>query len=267
MEICIIGGGNMGYAFARALLSERVITPPHLTIVEKVLARADWLRNDLGCKVSTEVGESIRSSSTLILAVKPQDFSTTAAELISYLKPETVILSVLAGVKLNRLSKELNGHSRIVRSMPNLGAELQLSMTVFVSSAALNQEEHALARRIFDSAGLSLEVTEEALIDAATAVSATGPGLVFYFLEQMLLAATELGFTKEQGKLLLTQSYRAAIELWAKSDLSPEAWRAKVTSKAGTTEAAMNVFEAGKVGESIRKGVVQACIRSRELSK
>ncbi len=266
MKVALIGGGNMGFAFAQSIISKKVINPGSLVIAEREAEKRELIQRATGCLVTEAPNELIRNCSIIVLAVKPQDFHSAAQALHTWIQHDQVILSFMAGVTLERLSNELGSPPYLVRSMPNLPFQIGIGMTVYITSPDLPDDRRSDAEILLNACGDSLQVFNEDLLNSATAVSGSGPGYVFYLIEQFLKSAAALGFSKEESKLLVEKTLRGSIELWSKSEHSANELRAMVTSRGGTTAAAVEVFEAGRLGEVFQHGLTRARDRSRELS-
>ena len=266
-SIAIVGGGNMGGAFARALLKANIVTAKDLLLIEKNQDKCEVLSAALGTTILASIDTNISSASTVILAVKPQDAEATCIELAHYLKPEQLIISVMVGMSIQYLQRNLNAHTKIVRSMPNIAAQIGRSITVYVEHAGLSAHEKARTKELIDAMGSSIKVEDENMIDAAIALSATGPGYIYYLVEHTFKICQELGFNNEASKLLIGETVGGTMELWRQSSLSPTQLKSSVVSENGTTAAAFKVFEELGLKQIWHKGILRALERARELSK
>jgi len=266
MKIAIIGGGNMGASFAKCILAKGILDPGDLLVVEHDEARRRILE-ERGCRAEREPGPSLGDYGIILLAVKPQSMESACRECVPHLAPETLVISIMAGITLDVLSSSLGGHTRLVRCMPNMPAQIGMGMSVFVPYPDLDEEDCETASRLFRAVGASLRVESESLIDAATALSGSGPAYVFYVIEHMLSAATTLGFSEREAKLLLQHTLQGSVNMWAQSERSAQELREMVTSKGGTTAAALEVFERVKLGAGIEEGIVAAQKRAEALGR
>ncbi len=266
MKVTVLGGGNMGAAFARALSAKGIVAKGDLFVVESNSERRNTLQGALDCVLSENLAAVHAQCTAVLLAVKPQDAEVACAALRNFLRPEQLVISIMAGVPLARLSTLLNNHTLLVRSMPNLPGVIAQGMTVYATHPALTERDLALAEKLLNALGAALWVRDEDLIDAATAISGTGPAYIYYFLEHMLRASEELGFSRSESELLLENVFHGAVNLWKKGIDSPEKLRAMVTSPGGTTAAAVKVFDEGKLGETLKSGIRAAHARSKSLS-
>jgi pyrroline-5-carboxylate reductase len=162
------------------------------------------------------------------------------------------------------MEREL-GCSKIVRSMPNIPTQIGKGMTVFTATTSVDRKELFILQNLINTTGKSIYVENEKLIDAATAISGSGPAYVFYFMNAMIKAAEELGFTPSEAELLVNQTFMGSVDIQNSSALTNEEWIKKVASKGGTTEQALNVFNQNKVKETIIEAVNAANNRALEL--
>jgi pyrroline-5-carboxylate reductase len=266
MKILIVGGGNMGLTFARSFLATHIVTPDNMFILEKSIEKAEELK---GLNIGSVYGEPdqfVKEADLIILAVKPQDTDELFTKIKSYVDPQQVVLSIMAGVKIETIAHQL-GTRKIVRSMPNLPAQIGVGMTVYTSSPEITRVELVTVQNLLNATGKAIYVEDEAMIDAATAVSGSGPAYVFYFMQHMMQAAERMGFSKAEAEMLSYETFRGAIELFNKYDFSCDEWIRKVSSKGGTTEAAIQTMTNLDTGEGFMKGIQAALTRAEELSK
>lgn len=266
MKILIIGGGNMGATFAESFLSAHIIRPNDLTILENTPARADYLRKQLHAIVEEKPGDYIRESDLLVLAVKPQDAPELYRLIRPHLNSNKLVLSIMAGVRMDTIEAGL-GIAKIVRSMPNLPAQVGMGMTAFTARPDVTRQELIAVQNLLSTTGRAIYFEDENMIDAATAVSGSGPAYVFFYMQAMINAAMDLGFNESQAELLVWQTFSGAMHLHNKNNLSCNEWIERVASKGGTTEAAVNVFKEGKLSETIEKGIYAAFKRAVELGQ
>jgi pyrroline-5-carboxylate reductase len=264
MKILVIGGGNMGLTFAKSFLATHIVVAEDMYVLEKSLEKAEELKSQNVGTIFGEPGDYIKESDLIILAVKPQDATELFSRIKPYIDPQQVILSIMAGVKIDKIVDGL-GTKKVVRAMPNLPAQIGVGMTVFTSSNDVTRIELVTVQNLINSTGKAVYVEKEEMIDAATAISGSGPAYVFYFMQGLIEAAENMGFSKAESELLSYQTFRGAIELFNKFDFSCQEWISKVMSKGGTTEAAFNVFNSEETKEGFKKGVHRALERAVEL--
>lgn len=266
MNILVIGGGNMGKTLAQSILQSNIVTTKELFIFEKDEEKVIELNNEqLGTAFST-INEHFEQADLYILAVKPQDAAQLYPSLAPYMNSNKMILSIMAGIKMYDI-KRGTGATKVIRAMPNLPSQVGKGTTGYIVSKDLNEQDKNIIHTILSSIGIALEVKEEDKIDAITAVSGSGPAYVYYFMDAMIQAAIQLGFDKDEAMRLVTQTFEGSIQLLKDNDLSCQEWIQRVSSKGGTTEAALSVFDQSNVKNLIGKGVLRAENRSKELSQ
>lgn len=266
MQILIIGGGNMGKTYAKSFLNAHIVTSDQLSILEKSEEKAIELgKLELGQVFGTP-GDYIKEADLIVLAVKPQDVSLLFKSVKPYIDNQQVFLSIMAGVDISTISAHL-GAVKIIRAMPNLPAQIGKGMTVFTSSAEVTRIELVTVQNLLNATGKTLYVEDEKSIDAATAVSGSGPAYVFYFMKVMIDTAIEMGFNRSEAELLSIQTFAGAVDLYNKFNFSCEEWIGKVASRGGTTEAALSTFDKTSVSSDINEGMYAAFKRAIELSK
>ena len=266
MKILIIGGGNMGQSFAKSFINNFITDVENFAVLEKDSSKFEALEK-IGIKhIYQSPTEKIAEADLVVLAVKPQAFSGLAAEIKDFISPEQVVLSIMAGVSIDKIKQHL-GLEKIIRAMPNIAAQIGEGMSVFTSSDAVTRIELVTVQNLLESTGKNLYVANEDLIDAGTAVSGSGPAYVLYFMEAMMQAGIELGFTKPQAEMLTYQTFKGIVEFFQNS---PDDYRQlidKIASKGGTTEAAIRFLDENKTNELIQKAVSKAYQRAKELGK
>lgn len=264
MKILIIGGGNMGLTYAKSFLRSHIVDSDNMIILEKSLKKAENLRS---LNIGTVYGSPntyITKSDIIILAVKPQDIAKVFDDIRPYIDPQQVVLSIMAGVTIEQIQFGLRNR-KVIRAMPNLPAVVGMGMCVFYASSEVTRIELVTVQNLLSSTGKTIYVEEESAIDAATAISGSGPAYVFYFMQTLIDTARKMGFGQSQAELMTYQTFRGAIELYSKHDFSCNEWIQKVSSKGGTTEAAFRIFEENAVAEGFTKGIFAAKQRAEEL--
>ena len=221
------------------------------------------LQQQFGVRAMAAVGGEIAEDAVL-LAVKPQQMPAVAKDLSTGLRGQLVI-SIAAGIRTADLARWLGGHARIVRAMPNTPALIRSGVSGLFAAAAVNQTDRDRAQSILGAVGGVVWVQREYDIDVVTAVSGSGPAYIFYFIEALEQAAVELGLNGAQAHELAVQTFVGAAKLAAGSNEPAAVLRARVTSKAGTTEAALKTMEANDIKHKIGEAVRAAASRSREL--
>lgn len=203
----------------------------------------------------------------VVLAVKPQKFAEATAEAKRFIGPDTRVLSVMAGVTMNALTKEL-GAERVIRAMPNMPGMIGEGVTAYVCSQACTAEDRQLVEQLLAPLGSIEPLAAERLLDVVTAVSGSGPAYVFILAEVLAAAAEQEGLDKEVAMRLASRTVAGAGALMLKTGETPNVLRRQVTSPGGTTEAALDVLGAADgLGPLLRRAVSAAAQRSRDLGK
>ncbi len=264
MKVLIIGYGNMGKTYANSFISSRFIKPEDIFVLvrnDQYLTSENGIpKSNFSANASNEIGDF----DIVILAVKPQDFGTLAQAIKPFLKDAQIIFSVMAGITTATIEKQLTC-TKIVRSMPNIPTQIGMGMTVFTASVTVDRKELFIIQNLINTTGKSVYVENEKLIDAATAISGSGPAYVFYFMQSMIQAAVDLGFNESEAELLVNQTFMGSVAIQNSYSLSNQEWIAKVASKGGTTESALSVFEEGGLEKTIINAVKAANDRALEL--
>lgn len=254
----------MGKTYARSLLRAHLVQPEDLMVLERSPEQAEKLRGENIGIIHTEPAQCLNVADLIILAVKPQDSAALFATLRPTTDPQQVYLSIMAGVTIKTIQEGL-GVEKVIRAMPNLPAQIGLGMTSYTASDAVTRIELVLVQNLLNTTGKAIYVGDEHAIDATTAISGSGPAYVLYFMQAMIDVAAEMGFSASQAELLVAQTFRGAVELQMKNDLTCADWIQRVSSKGGTTEAAMKTFRATSVYEDIKSGARAALRRAEEL--
>ena len=263
MKIAFLGGGNMASALIGGLIAKGH-DASRISVVELSPAAREKLGARYPVRVTTAPDDAMKGADTLVLAVKPQDMKHALASLGSEVR-SALVISVAAGIKLETLSRWLGGHRKIVRCMPNTPGLIGAGITGLFASAEVSSAEKQKAEGILRTVGEVVWLAEERLIDPVTAVSASGPAYVFWFIEQLAAAAVKLGIPQDDAMKLAKQTVLGAARLAVSSEKDPSQLRKDVTSKGGTTEAALNVFEDEKLAERFIRAVEAASRRGAEL--
>jgi pyrroline-5-carboxylate reductase len=267
MRILIAGYGNMGRTYAHSFIASRFIQANQLLLLNRhVVDFTETNKNIRPENFHSLPGEYISTCDILLIAVKPQDFSALAAQIKPFVNPEQIVFSIMAGITTATITQELNCF-KVVRAMPNLPAQIGMGMTVFTSTPAIDKKELFIMQNLINTTGKSVYLESENMIDAATAISGSGPAYVYYFMQAMIEAGVSMGFTPSQAELLVNQTFMGAVHLHNQSDLTCGEWIQKVASKGGTTEAALSVFKNHQLAHKTAEGLQAALTRARELGK
>jgi pyrroline-5-carboxylate reductase len=265
-QISFIGGGVMAEAMVQGLLSRKLVSPSEITISEPRKGRREELKAKYGVLITDRNVNAVASSEIVVLCVKPQDMDDVLAELKGHLKEGQLIISIVAGARLNTISEGL-GHDAIVRVMPNTPAQYGEGMSVWTATATVTPAQLESSKQILEAFGKQLFMHDEKFLDMATAVSGTGPTYVFLVMEAMIDAAVHLGFPRHIAYELVTETMRGSIIYAIKSGKHPAELRNLVTSPGGTSAAALYQLEKGGLRTVISKAIWAAYERSRSLGE
>lgn len=267
IKIGIIGAGTMGGIFIKRLLESGTIAKNQIFINDKFLEKANALASLYKTKAVDNKQKLIEISDILILAIKPQDFKELAEEIKNSVnKKKILIISIMAGVDVKSIQKLLHCNI-VVRAMPNTPSQVGKGMTVWLASLETSKDNERMAEIILQALGQTIKVNQERYLDMATAVSGSGPAYVFLFQELFIKAAKKLGLPQNLAEKLVLKTTEGAVELQRQSQINPEILRKKVTSKGGTTEQALRIFENQELSKTFQLAVKAAFDRSRELKK
>jgi pyrroline-5-carboxylate reductase len=266
MKIAIIGCGNMGMAFANSFIQYNLVQKEDLLLIEKNQERGAVLQEQKAGVVVDTISEKISGVDLVILSVKPQDYASVSSELASLLQPNQIVLSIMAGIPISKLQMSLS-HDLIVRAMPNTPALLGMGMTAFAAASAVGLADIRKVENLINSTGRAVFLEDEALIDAVTGLSGSGPAYFFYLIKSMIDAGVAMGFDPAMSALLVKQTMLGSYHLMQTSDKSLDELIQAVASKGGTTEAALRTFAETQVGAGLQKGIFAARDRAVELAK
>lgn len=262
--IAFIGGGNMASAIIGGLISQGAL-PQQLRVVEPWEEARARLHSQFGVQALAGAGQALEDAEWVVWAVKPQTFAQAAAACRPWVQDATH-LSVAAGISTISIEQWL-GSSRIVRAMPNTPALIGKGVTALYARDAVQESRRLQCERMLASTGATLWLTEEAQLDAVTALSGSGPAYFFYFLEAMALAGQQLGLSAEQALSLAIGTCIGAGELARVSGEPPAVLRERVTSKGGTTYAALSALEDARVKDHFIAAMHAAHRRAQELGR
>lgn len=265
MKIVFLGGGNMANALIGGMVKQG-FAAADINVIELSADARTKLSETYGvnCHASAEAAPA--EPDILVLAVKPQQMKEAVAPLVGKLG-NALVISIAAGLDMAALSRWLGGHRRIVRCMPNTPALIGAGITGLCALPEVSADQRAAADRVLRAVGTTVWIEDEAKIDGVTAISGSGPAYVFLFIEALQQAAAELGFTPEQGRQLAIETVQGAAALAAQSSEPASTLRERVTSKGGTTEAALRVMAEKGVKDGIIAGCHAAAARGQELGK
>lgn len=267
MKLVFIGGGNMAGAMIGGLTKAQSAFAIH--VIERDRARRQQLQDDFDVTVADHIGSELSDAQVIVLAVKPNDLQGVCEALrplLAQVAQQPMLLSIAAGISSDCLATWC-GSQAVVRAMPNTPALVGQGMTGLYARAAVTPEQRQQATNIIAATGHAIWLDDEAKMDAVTAISGSGPAYVFYFLEALQQAATRVGLTEAQGRQLALQTFVGATQLAAQSSEPVSVLRDRVTSKGGTTAAAIAYMADHQLPDIIMGAALAAQARSQEMAK
>lgn len=266
-QLGVIGAGNMAEAILGGVIRGKLLNASEIVASDVSAARLQKLSADLGISV-TENNQVPAACPHVLLAVKPQMMAHVLAEAAPHVPADAVVISIAAGVKCETIDRLLGGKGRIIRVMPNTPMLVGAGVSALVRGPRASAEDMAWAKELFArNQAAAVEVAQESMMDAVTAVSGSGPAYFFYLVEAMVDAGIAEGLPREVSLELARQTCLGAGKLLVETLEHPEILRARVTSPNGTTQRAIETKESHGVKGKIIEAVRAAAARSRELGK
>ena len=264
--IAFLGAGNMAGALIKGLLHAKACEPSEIFAVDVRADRLAQLEEAHGVRTGRDLAEATAWADVVVLATKPQVFDRVLPIVGAAMKPEKLVVSIAAGVPIESIEARMPSGSRVVRTMPNTPALVDAGATAIAPGTHATDEDVALARRIFDSVGLSV-VLEESLLDAVTGLSGSGPAYIFLIIEALADAGVKVGLHRDSAQLLAAQTVLGAAKLLIETGEHPGRLKDMVTSPGGTAIAGLHTLEAGGLRTTLINAVETATGRSRELGE
>ncbi len=264
MKIAFIGGGVMGEAMIKGLLTKGLSPPSDIIASDISASRLETLRTMYHIGVSEDYGIAIKGSDVIVLAVKPQNLAGLMPELEGRFTRGQLILSIIAGAAIATIARGL-GHRSVVRAMPNIPAQIGEGMSVWTASSGVSRRQKGMARSILGALGRELYVLDEKYIDMATAVSGSGPAYIFLVIEALVDAAVGIGLPSEMAEELVLETVFGAARLAQETGKHPKELRDMVTSLGGATAEGLSKLEEGGLRALLGRAVVAAHERAKEL--
>jgi len=264
VKIAFIGAGVMGGTMIEGLIDQGLVKPDQVVAADPHEARGQELVARLGIHYTTENTAAAEQASVLVLSVKPQQLERALHEIRGRVDSLPLVLSIVAGIKIRDIAEDLH-NSRIVRAMPNTPGQIGLGVSVWTATYEVEDLQKKQAKAILGALGDDLYVDDERYLDMATALSGSGPGFVFMFIEAMIDAGVRMGFSRSHSEKLVLRTFQGSIEYAVQSKTHPAILRNQVTSPGGTTAAGL--FEMERLGfrTAVAEAVWAAYQRSMEL--
>jgi len=265
MKVGVIGYGNMGSAIVDGWLSNKVCKPSDLLIFERSEEKIKKLNED-GVQTSIDDYSLLKNLDVLLLAIKPQDLENVLNDIKENINKKTIIISVIAGVQIEKYENIL-GDVKIVRTMPNTPTQIGMGTVGWTINEFMTEKDKKNIEIFIQSMGHDVYLSDESKINAVAAISGSGPAYIFYFMEAMFEAGCEIGLTPQEATDLTLSTFVGSSMMVHELGESPAELRAKVTSKKGSTEAAINVFDKYELKKIILEAAQANCKRGEELNK
>lgn len=266
MKLLVIGAGNMGLTYAEGMASSSLLNRRKLMIYDISPEKIITLKEMKVFDVYEKIEDCLPYADVVFIAVKPYHSEELFEKIKHMVNDEQIFVSLMAGVTIDTIQQGL-GVKKVVRTMPNLPAQVGKGVTSYTESKEVSRVELLMIRNLLDTTGESIKVKNENFIDASTGISGSGPAYVFYFMQSMLEAALKMGFSPNDSKVLVSQTFEGAVELFNRNDISPSLWMDRVASKGGTTRAALDSMDDNNVKELIKDAAYAAFDRAVELGK
>lgn len=264
MKIAFIGGGNMATALIGGLLSPANSTHT-IRVVDPGPGVKERLERQWPVNCFTQASAAIKGMDAVVLAVKPQVLPVVLQQISQLLSPGQLVISIVAGIPISQILAQLDGSPPVIRTMPNTPALIGLGMTGLYAQENCSIEQRDCAQQLMQAAGEVVWLEDENLLDVVTAVSGSGPAYIYYLTEAMRNAGTRLGLPVEVATKLALQTAYGASTMAVQSDMDLEELRRRVTSKGGTTQAALEKLEAGGFESLVYSAIQAATQRGQEL--
>ncbi len=268
MRVTVVGVGSLGSALVRGLVAKKIVKPEHLRLYNRTMTEFLKQRKEEGFKVlgPKQPEEVAEPCEVLIFAVKPQEAEGAVRPWVNSISSNTLVISVMAGIRIEMLTRFLDEHPTIARAMPNLGATIERSATAYFARSSVIEAYDKTIESILSAFGTVYQLLEEEIVDGATAIAGSGPAYVCWLAERMIAAAEDFGFEREQARQLVIQTIFGTASLLAEKDIDPTTLRELVTSRGGTTEAALAALSSGKGEDLFMRAFIAAKERAAFLS-
>jgi len=265
-KIAFLGAGNMAGALIKGLLHAGACTADDIVATDVRPERLEELAALHGIATSADNRAAAARADVVVLATKPQVFDRLLAQLSNAIRAETLVISIAAGVPIGAIESRLAGSARVVRAMPNTPALVDAGATAIASGTRATAEDLVIAKRIFDSVGITV-VLDESLLDAVTGLSGSGPAYIFLIIEALSDAGVKVGLHRDTAQRLAAQTVLGSAKLLIETGEHPGRLKDMVTSPGGTAIAGLHTLEAGGLRTTLINAVETATNRARELGE
>lgn len=266
MKVAMIGCGNMGTAYVKSLIKKDVVQVENILLLEKSEERRTYLTQEkLGVVIGT-LDDKIKEADIIVLATKPQYFSSVVTELKPFVQPNQILLSIMAGITIDFIQESCE-HQKVVRAMPNTPCQLGKGVTGYAFDESITDTDLSKIQQVLESTGKAVQVQEEEKINAVTALAGSAPAYFMKFVKAMVETGEEMGVSKEDAFTFVLETMNGTYHLMKESDEEIQTLMDNVTSKGGTTAAALNHFDENNLEGIVNGALLKARNRGRELSK
>ena len=263
-RLAVIGAGAMGSALAAGALAAGIVDKRGVTLTDVDVGRLDRISRELGVSVTSDNTAAARDADVVVIAVKPAVVPEVLDRISGELTPDKLIISIAAGVKLAAIESRLPGGTKVIRAMPNTPCRIGSGAVGFARGTAAGEAEAAIAKRIFDSVGVSFEVPEY-LLNAVTGLSGSGPAYVFVLIEALSDAGVRVGIPRDISAKLAAQTVLGAARMVVEENEHPARLKDEVASPGGTTIAGIDALEKAGFRSAVIEAVKAAANRADEL--
>lgn len=256
----------MGFTYAEGMLGSPMLDQKGLLIYDASPEKRNELKTLKHYDVYDDLESCLPKADIVFIAVKPYHADELLHEMKPLIHKDQIFVSIMAGMTLDYMS-EMLGIDKIVRAMPNLPAQVGKGVTSFTATEAISRVELLTIENLLRTTGKAVHVSSERYIDASTGISGSGPAYIFFFMESMMDAARDMGFTEKTSRLLVSSTFEGAVELFNQENISPAGWMDRVASKGGTTRAALDSLEDNNVHKLIHEAAFAAFKRAVEIGE
>ena len=264
IDLAFIGGGQMAFALAQGFIRGGVLDASRIRVSEPVAAQRERLTEALGVVTAATAAEVISGANVVVLATKPQVMGVVLADVAKSLDPRTLVVSIAAGVSIATMEAALGANARVVRTMPNTPALVGSAATGIARGSHATDGDHEIVTTLFDAVGASV-VVGEALLDAVTGLSGSGPAYVYLFIEALADGGVRSGLPRDAAMRLAAQTVLGSAQMVLETKKHPGELKDMVTSPGGTTIAGVHALEQAGFRGAVINAVKAATDRSAEL--
>jgi pyrroline-5-carboxylate reductase len=264
VRLAFIGSGVMAEAMIKGLLNGQLVNSGAIIGSDPHRPRLDELAARYGIEGTTDNAEAARQGQIVVLSVKPQVLPQVLPQLHGQIRPDALVLSIVAGARVDTIAKGL-GHGKVVRVMPNTPAQIGQGISVWICTPEVEERQRQQAQTILQALGEEVFVDHEDYLDMATALSGTGPAYVFLFMEALIDAGVHMGFSRRVAQQLVLQTLQGSVAYARQSNLHPAELRNQVTSPGGTSAEALYQLEKGGLRTVLSRAIWAAYQKSRYL--